>query len=41
MYGAKGARILTEINRLTQPDLPLNGENRGPLLTVVTAIRNV
>jgi hypothetical protein len=35
--GAKRARILTEINRLTQIDFPLNGENRGPVLPLVTA----
>ena len=36
--GAEGARILTEINRLTQRDFSLNGEYRSPLPTLVTAL---
>ena len=41
MCGARGARILTEINRLSQPDFPLNAENNHPLLTPVTATTGI
>jgi hypothetical protein len=41
IYGAEKARILTEINRLTQIDFLLDSENRGPVLPLVTeATRN-
>ena len=39
MYGAKGARILTEINRLPQLNPPLNGEIAAPFSPLVTAMR--
>lgn len=41
MYGAKGARILTEINRLTQIDFLLDSENRNPVLPLVTAATRI
>ena len=37
MYGAKRARILTEINRLTQLDFPTKRGNRSPGHPQVTA----
>lgn len=41
MYGAKGARILTEINRLTQRDFWLKPENRSPVRPLVTAFTRI
>lgn len=40
MCGAKGARILTEINRLTQHNPPQNGEIAAPLSPLVTPARD-
>jgi len=39
--GAEKARILTEINRLTQIDFLLDSENRNPVLPLVTAATRI